>query len=194
MPARQTRPASSNWPRRLRASRLEVAVGEDDERPLAAELTGERNDVVCDGDTDVPRCLGRAGERDAAHTGVRNEGGTDLLSDSLHDVEDGNPASSIRSARKRARERRLPRPAVSTGSRAASSASPETSDPYSVVIQSSGDKRSAERSCSSAFAKVVFPEQGRPQIKCNVAMVTLLRAHGLFRQGRRASERLARRI
>ena len=74
---------SRSLPRR----RLEVAVLEDEQRPLAAELAGERDDVLRCGDADVPRRLRRAGERDPAHVRVRDERGPDLLADPLHDVE-----------------------------------------------------------------------------------------------------------
>ena len=57
--------------RRLARSRLEVAVVEDEQRAFAAELAGERDDVLRRRDADVTRGLGRARERDAAHAGVR---------------------------------------------------------------------------------------------------------------------------
>ena len=39
--------------RRLARGRLEVGVGEDEQRPLAAELAGERDDVAGRGGADV---------------------------------------------------------------------------------------------------------------------------------------------
>lgn len=61
---------------------------------------------------------------------------------------------------------------ASTGSRAASRASTDRSAPNRRAIHSSGVKRSAERSISICLARVVFPEQGRPQIRCSVAIVS----------------------
>ena len=52
-------------PGRLPRSRLEVGVGEDEQRALPAELARERDDVPRRGRADVHRRLGRAGERDA---------------------------------------------------------------------------------------------------------------------------------
>ena len=49
---------------------LEIAVVEHEQRPLAAELAGEGDDVPRRRDADVPGRLGRAGERDAADAGV----------------------------------------------------------------------------------------------------------------------------
>ena len=85
----------------LARRRLEVGVGEDEQRPLAAELTRERDDVARGGGADVHRGLGRAGERDRAARRDGGERGADLLADPLHDVEHagGEPASWTRSQR-----------------------------------------------------------------------------------------------
>lgn len=99
-----------------------------------------------------------------------------------------NPYSRITSSPSTRTRAASSQRADSTGSRAASSASTEMSNPYSLAIHSSGDRRSADRSCSSVFARVVFPEQGSPQIKCNVAMIFLLRGHAMFSGSRRTSE------
>ena len=72
---------------RLACRRLEIAVGEDEQRPLASELAGEGDEVLRRGDADVPGRLGRAGERDPPHVRVRDERRADLLPDPLDDVE-----------------------------------------------------------------------------------------------------------
>src|SRR5437868_12941824 len=73
------------------------------------------------------------------------------------------PSTSTRPARSQS--------ACSIGSRAKASAALEMSVPYSRAIHSSGHKRSAGSSRSSALARVVFPEQGSPQIRCSVAVM-----------------------
>jgi hypothetical protein len=75
-------------PGRLFRGRVEIGVPEDDERALAPELSGEGDDAGRGRRSDRPRCLRRAGERDAANAGVRRERGTGLLAKPLHDVED----------------------------------------------------------------------------------------------------------
>ena len=94
-------------PGRLPRRRLEVAVVEHEQRPLAAELAGEGDDVLRGGDADMPGRLGRAGERDASHAGMRDEGGADLLADPLHDVEDAGREARLvdEVGEQRARER-----------------------------------------------------------------------------------------
>jgi hypothetical protein len=73
--------------RGLRRRRIQVGVLEDQERVLAAELGGERHDVLRRGHADVPRGLGRARERHAADERMRHERRAGLLADALHDVE-----------------------------------------------------------------------------------------------------------
>src|SRR5207344_1640603 len=48
-------------------------LGEDEQWALAAELAGEGDDVLRGRDADVPRRLGRAGERDPADARVGDE-------------------------------------------------------------------------------------------------------------------------
>ena len=62
---------------------VDVGVREHDQRPLAAELGGERNDVGCGRRADRAARLGRAGEADAAQTRVGDERGARFLADSL---------------------------------------------------------------------------------------------------------------
>ena len=78
---------------RLARRCLEVAVGEDEERALAAELAGERDEVARGGDADRAGGLRRSRERDAAHARVGDERGADLLADALHDVEHARRAA-----------------------------------------------------------------------------------------------------
>ena len=73
---------------RLPGGCFDVGVCEHDQRPLAAELTGERDEVLRSGGRDRPACLGRARQRDATHARVGDECCTDLLADPLDDVED----------------------------------------------------------------------------------------------------------
>ena len=83
-------------------------VGEDEQRPLAAELGRERDDVLRR-DTPIAPCrLGRARERDPPHEGVCRERGADLLADALHDVEDARRKAGLHDevGEQRARERR----------------------------------------------------------------------------------------
>ena len=88
--------------------RLEIAVREHEERPLAAELSGERDEVARGSDADRAGGLRRSRERDPAHIRVRDERGTDLLPDPLHDVEDAGRQPRLRDevAEQRARQRR----------------------------------------------------------------------------------------
>ena len=78
------------------------------QRPLPAELARERHDVARRRGADVNGCLGRAGERDAAHAGMPRQRCPDLLPDPLHDVEDARREARLvhEIAEERARQRR----------------------------------------------------------------------------------------
>ena len=93
---------------RLPGRCLEVGVGEDEERPLAAELTGERHDVPRRRRADVHGGLGRARERDPAGGRMTRECRANFLADALDDVEDSGREAGLRDevAEERARERR----------------------------------------------------------------------------------------
>ena len=67
---------------------VEVGVGEDDERSLAAEFGREGHEVLGGRNADQPSGLGRAGKGDASHPWVTNEGRADFLAESLDDVKD----------------------------------------------------------------------------------------------------------
>ena len=80
---------------------VQVGVAEDQEWALAAELAREGHEVGGCSLADRARGLRRPGERDAPRQRVRDESRSDVLADSLDDVEDSrrNPASAVRSAR-----------------------------------------------------------------------------------------------
>ncbi len=90
-------------PGRLAGRRLEVAVLEDEERPLPAELARERRDVARGSNTDRAGGLGRARERDPPHVRVLDERSAHLLADPLHDVE--HPRRKARLGREVGEER-----------------------------------------------------------------------------------------
>ena len=66
VPARQTWPASSNWPAAFRAAASRSQSSNTSSGPLPPSSAGERDDVLRRRDADVPGRLRRAGERDAA--------------------------------------------------------------------------------------------------------------------------------
>ena len=71
----------------FQGGRLEVGIGKDDQWPLPPEFGREGDDVSPRGHPDVARRLRRAGERDPSDTAIGYQGGTDLLTDALDDVE-----------------------------------------------------------------------------------------------------------
>ena len=73
---------------RLLDRSVEIGVGEDEERRLAAELEGDRDDVLGRGLADQASGVDRARERDTADPGMGDERGSRLLSDPLHNVQD----------------------------------------------------------------------------------------------------------
>ena len=73
---------------RLLDGRVEIGVGEDEKWRLAAELEGNRDDVLGGGFPDQPRGVDRPREGDAADVRVGDERRTRLLPETLHDVED----------------------------------------------------------------------------------------------------------
>ena len=93
---------------RLLDSCVEIGIGEDEERRLAAELEGDGDDVLGGGLPDQPGGVDRPRERDAADARVGHERCTRLLPDSLHDVEDARRQASLRRevGEERAGERR----------------------------------------------------------------------------------------
>ena len=67
--------------------RVEVGVGEDELRRLAAELERHRHDVRRRGGRDLAADRDRAGEGEVVDAGVGGEGGAGLLAEARHDVE-----------------------------------------------------------------------------------------------------------
>src|SRR3984957_7253572 len=66
----------------------EIGVGEDEERALAPEFGGEGYEILRGGFTDEATGLGRAGEGDPTDPRVIHERSSDLVAQSLDDVED----------------------------------------------------------------------------------------------------------
>ena len=102
----QPRPGQAHLPgvvelvHRLLHGRIQIGVGERDERRLAPELQRDGREVRRRGLRDELAGLDRPGERDPADAGVARERGAGLLADPLHHVERavGHPASRAMSA------------------------------------------------------------------------------------------------
>ncbi len=86
-------------PCRLARGCLEIAVLEDEQRSLPAELGGERNDVPRGRDPDVTRGLRRAGERDAPTPGCATSAAptSSPIPWTRLNTPGGSPASTTRS-------------------------------------------------------------------------------------------------
>src|SRR3712207_9132833 len=80
---------------------VEIGVGEDEERALAAKLERHRSDVLRRGARDVLGRLDRSRERDARDLGARDERGAHLLADPLNHVQDARREPGVRSEERR---------------------------------------------------------------------------------------------
>ena len=95
--------------RGLLRGRVEVGVGEDEERALAAQLGRERDEILRGRRRHEPARIGGAGEAHAAQAAVRDERRSGLLADALDDVEDaGRELGLLRRGRRGASRRAAP--------------------------------------------------------------------------------------
>ena len=126
MPARQTWPESSYCPAAFAGSGVEVGVGEDDERALAAELGRERHEVrAAAARRSRAPVSGEPVKEMRRSAGVSDQLRSDLLADALDDVEHagrqarprrrGRRAASTRAATTRPASGSTVQPAASAG-------------------------------------------------------------------------------